>query len=101
MGTKRKEAREMMEATILAKLFTDGLIKVDEEKKTVTFDCRKPVIQSKYTDEDTTYQDILSIMRRARYGMEEQGYVARLIVFDAVEAEEFNRGGNGADHLGT
>ena len=78
----RKPTQKMKEAIILAKLYKDGFLVVDQEAKTAEIDMRKSRIVELYTEE--SYDDVKSILKRTADGLDTLGYEVKLRYLDGL-----------------
>jgi hypothetical protein len=99
----RKPSKQVAESLIVAKLYEDRLIVVDEDKKWVGVDVRHSTIEAHYGESGTTYDDIKDIVTRMVRGLEMAGYKvevrrSELLEMHKLTMEEANEdAGNGED----
>lgn len=82
---KRTLTKQMAEKMILAKLYRDGLFKVDDEKKTAEIDARRGVLVDLYQEE--SYEEIKDILNRTANGLKQAGYDVKIRWLDIVKGE--------------
>jgi len=69
---KRTMNKQMAESIILAKLYKDGFILVDEKNKKAVVDMRRGKLVKRY--KESSYDDIVSILERTAKGLKMAGY---------------------------
>jgi hypothetical protein len=64
--------KKMAETIILAKLYKDGFILMDEENKKVTINMKRGKLVRRY--KESSYDDIIGILKRTAKGLKMGGY---------------------------
>lgn len=82
---KRTLNKQMAESMILAKLYKDGFLLVDEKNKKATVDMRKGEIIERY--KESSYDDIKSILERTAAGLRTLGYHVKIRYLEGVSPE--------------
>jgi hypothetical protein len=82
---KRTVNKQMAESIILAKLYKDGFILVNEKTKKVSVDMRKGEIVKHY--KESSYEDVLSILERTVVGLKMADYKVKTRRIEGISPE--------------
>lgn len=82
---KRTMNKQMAESIILAKLYKDGFIVMDEEHKKAIISMKKSKIIKHY--KKSSYEDVRSILERTVKGLRMAGYEVKVRSLEGISPE--------------